>query len=285
LTLVRGILFVAPWAASFLFFTALPTFFVIFISLTDYNLLREPRWIGLANYVRLLSDPKFGRSILVTITYVGIAVPLKIAVALFVALLLRQKTRINQRLLIGLYVPSVVGGMVATALVWKYLFGSIGPASGLLRRLALSTAVSVTGSPRMALGVLVVYSVWQFGTAMLVFLAALRQIPKEQIEVAIIEGASRSQRLRYLLLPAITNALKFNVVVQIILAATAFNGAFLITSGGPLDSTLLLSLYMYRTTFPNLDVGYGSAMSVVLFVSLSLLVLAASRSLARLGDE
>ncbi|HUN48471.1 MAG TPA: sugar ABC transporter permease [Stellaceae bacterium] len=261
-----GYLFLLPWLLGFFGLTLGPALASLYLSFTDYDLVRSPHWVALENYVRIATaDPKFGAAMQVTFLYVGLAVPLKLAFALGVAMLLNRGIRGLPLYRALFYLPSLLGASVAIAVLWRQLFAG----DGLVNRLLAVFGIhgpSWISDPSYSLYTLVALSVWQFGSPMIVFLAGLRQIPKDVYEAAAIDGASPWRRFRSVTLPLLTPVLFFNLVVQTIDAFKAFTPAFIISSGtgGPIDSTLFYTLYLYQEAFAYFRMGYAAALAWIL---------------------
>lgn len=263
-----GYLFLAPWLIGFFGLTLGPALVSLYLSFTDYDLLSNPRWVGAANYVRIAtSDPKFSAAMHVTFLYVALAVPLKLAFALLVAMMLNRGLRGLPLYRAIFYLPSLIGASVAVAVLWRQLFAGDGLLNQALKLFGIH-GPSWISNPDTALYTLVALSVWQFGSPMIIFLAGLRQIPKDVYEAAEIDGASRNQQFWRITLPLLTPVLFFNVVVQTIDAFKAFTPAFIISggTGGPIDATLFYTLYLYQEAFAYFRMGYASALAWVLVV-------------------
>jgi multiple sugar transport system permease protein len=266
-----GYSLLAPWLFSFLFMYLLPMGLSVYYSFTDYNLLNIPTFIGLANYARMLTkDPLFWQSLKVTFTYVFVLVPLRLAFALFVAGLLNSKHRGLGLYRTAYYIPSIIGGSVAVSIVWKQIFGNNGVLMSLLNAFGVEQQSSLLGNPDTALLTIILMGVWQFGSSMLIFLAALKQIPQSLYESARIDGASRVQGFFRITLPMITPTIFFNLILQIINSFRVFNESKIITNGGPMNATLTYVLYLYRRAFNYFDMGYSSALAWVLIVIIAL---------------
>jgi multiple sugar transport system permease protein len=263
-----GYLFLAPWLIGFFGLTLGPALVSLYLSFTDYDLLSNPRWIGAANYVRIAtSDPKFSAAMHVTFIYVTLAVPLKLTFALLVAMILNRGLRGLPLYRAIFYLPSLIGASVAISVLWRQLFAGDGLLNQALKLVGIH-GPSWISNPDTALYTLVALSVWQFGSPMIVFLAGLRQIPKDVYEAAEIDGASRNQQFWRITLPLLTPVVFFNVVVQTIDAFKAFTPAFIISggTGGPIDATLFYTLYLYQEAFAYFRMGYASALAWVLVV-------------------
>lgn len=239
----------------------------LYISFTSYRIFSPPAWIGLDNYIRMLtSDPRIVRSVAVTLYYVAVSVPLKVGFALAVAFVLTRRAA-----LVGLYrsvyyLPSLIGGSVAVALVWKELFAIRGLVNTVLGALGLDEPIAWLGHPSYAIWTLISLTVWQFGSSMVIFAAGLKQIPESYYEAAQIDGASMWQQFFYITLPCLSPVILFNLIMQTIAGFQNFTQAFIITNGGPMDSTLFYALYLYNTAFNYFEMGYASALAWALLV-------------------
>ena len=255
-------LFLAPWFVGLALITAGPMVASLYLSFTDYNLLQAPSWIGWDNYERMFSDPRLLNSLQVTFTYVLVSVPLQLAAALGLALLLDKGLRGLAVYRSIYYLPSLLGGSVAIAILWRQVFG----ADGLLNQVLAIFGIEGQGwvsHPDYALGTLIALNVWTFGAPMIIFLAGLRQIPRMYYEAASIDGASRWRQFRSITVPMLTPIIFFNLVLQLINAFQSFTQAFVVSggTGGPADSTMFYTLYLYLKGFGSLEMGYASAMA------------------------
>ncbi len=264
-----GYVFLAPWLFGFFALTAGPMAASLYLSFTSFDLLQPPRWIGLANYERMFGDdPRFASALWVTIRYVVLSVPLKLAFALALAMLLDRGLRGLAFYRSILYLPSLLGGSVAIAVLWKQIFGYGGLINTALYDLFGIDGPSWISNPDYALETLVALRVWQFGSPMVIFLAGLRQIPNELYEAAAIDGANAWSKFWRVTLPLLAPVVFFNLVLQTIDAFKAFTPAFIISggTGGPVDSTLFYTLYLYQEGFGYFRMGYASALAWVLVV-------------------
>jgi multiple sugar transport system permease protein len=263
-----GYLFLIPWLLGILFFVGGPTIVSLFLSFTDFNLLSPPKWVGLENYIEMFTqDPRYFKSLGVTLTYVLVSVPLSLVCALALALLLNTKIKGIGLYRSVYYVPSLLGGSVAIAVLWRQLFGADGIVSHLLQFFGLP-ASSWISTPSLAIWTLILLHIWQFGSPMIIFLAGLKQVPRDLYEAAAVDGASRWRQFTKITLPLLTPVIFFNLVLQMINAFQAFTPAFVVSSGtgGPSDSTLFYTLYLYQQGFANFRMGYASAMGWVLLI-------------------
>lgn len=272
---VAGWVCAAPFVIGFLAFTLAPMAMSLWYSFTDYDVIGRPRFIGLANYVEMLThDGLFWQSLGVTMMFALVSVPLKLAFALAVALLLPRGTRLSGLWRAAFYLPSILGGSVAVAMLWRWMFATDGILNRTLRLFGIPASFAWLGDPRTAIWTLVALSVWQFGSAMLIFLAALGRIPRDVMEAANVDGAGRWSRFRHITLPLITPAIFFNLVMQLINGFLAFTQCYVITQGRPLNSTLFVMVHMYDETFSNYRAGYGAAMAWTMLVIVGALTLA-----------
>ncbi len=276
-----GYMFLTPWLLGFFVLTLYPMAQSLFYSFTQFDMLQSPKWVGLANYVKMFTgDATYIKSLKVTFTYVFLAVPLKLAFALIVAAVMNQKLR-----LIGLYrtvyyIPTLLGGSVAIAMLWKRLFSGDGAINTVLRSVFHANPPAWIAHPKYALYTLVLLTVWQFGSSMIIFLAGLKQIPDEYYEAASVDGAGRFTRFFRITIPCLSPVILFNLVMQMISAFQAFTQAFIISAGkgGPLDSTMFYTLYLYTKGFYYFEMGYASAMAWVLLLIIAALTVLIFRS-------
>jgi len=270
-----GLGYLAPYILGLMLFTMIPFGMSFYLSFTDYNLMSSPRWAGLQNYIDLFTDDRtFRRSLSVTLLYVAITVPLKLAFALFVAQILSYKMKGINLFRTAFYVPSILGGSIAIAVLWRYLFSQEGLVNMGIALIGLEP-VNWFGDPTNALITITLLRCWQFGSAMVIFLAALQSIDKSLYEAAAIDGANRIHSFLFITIPLITPVIFFNLIMQMVQAFQEFNGPYIITQGGPLKSTYLLPLYIYDEAFKKFNMGYASAIAWVLFVIIMVLTLVA----------
>ena len=263
-----GYLFLLPWLAGFLLLTLGPTLASLVLSFTNFDLIGTPRYVGTANYVRIFTaDAKFWTSLKVTFLYVALAVPFKLAFALAVAMMLNKGIRGLPVYRALFYLPSLLGASVAIAVLWRKIFAGDGLLNQVLGLVGIQ-GPSWISNPDTALYTLVALSIWQFGSPMIIFLAGLRQIPQDMYEAASLDGASPARQFWKITLPLLTPVLFFNAIVQTIDAFKAFTPAFIISegTGGPVDSTLFYTLYLYQEAFAYLRMGYASALAWVLVI-------------------
>ena len=280
---VRGSLagygFLLPWFIGFFGLTVGPALVSLYLSFTNFDLLTSPDWVGTSNYVRMLTaDPKFAAAMRVTLFFVLFSVPLKLAFALLVAVALNKGLKGISVYRAIFYLPSLLGGSVAIAVLWRQLFARDGLVNNALEVFGIN-GPSWISTPSTSLWTLVLLSVWQFGSPMIIFLAGLRQIPQDVYEAASLDGASRWRIFYKITLPLLTPVIFFNAIVQTIDAFKAFTPAFVISggTGGPINSTLFYTLYLYQEAFAYFRMGYASALAwfllgmIALFTAFSFL--------------
>jgi multiple sugar transport system permease protein len=269
---------ISPWLLGLVLFVLGPMLASLAFSLTRWDLLSPPRFIGLRNYERLLTgDPLFWQALKVTAVYTLFYVPIDLLGGLGLALLVNQKVRGISVFRTVFYLPSVLAG-VAYVVLWMWIFN---PQAGLIN--TLLRYVGIQGprwlaSPDWALPALLIMSLWGIGRSMVLFLAGLQDIPEQLYEAAEIDGANRWQGFWRITLPLLTPVIFFNLVLSIISTFQTFTSAFVATDGGPLDSTLFYVLYLYRQAFQFFNMGYASALAWVLFAIILVLTLLVVRS-------
>jgi multiple sugar transport system permease protein len=281
--------FLSPWLAGMLLMTLGPMIYSLYLSFTRFDLLTPPQWRGLDNYARMADDPRFLSSVWVTLKYVLVAVPGILIVSMLVALVLNMGMRFLAAYRAAFYLPSLIGASVAIAVLWRHIFGSEGVVNAVLDKVGIEGR-SWLGDPGTALYTLVLLSIWTFGSAMIIFLAGLRQIPKELHEAAAVDGAGPVRRFIHVTLPMLTPLIFFNVLLTTVNAFQAFTPAYVVSNGtgGPLDSTLFYTLYLYQRGFANLEMGYASAMAwtlVVVLGAFTAFMFATARYWVHYGDE
>ena len=279
---IAGYLFLLPWFVGLLVFSIGPIASSLYLSFTNYDLLGAPQWIGWQNYLAMFQDQQWRDAVRVTLIYVVLSVPLKLIFALGIALLLNRGLRGLGLYRAIYYVPSLLGGSVAIALLWQQIFDTDGLINRVLNAVGIHVSTSWISNPDTALYTLVILAVWQFGSPMLIFLAGLKQIPQEYYEAAATDGASRGKRFFAITLPLLTPLIFFNLILQMVGAFQAFTPAYVVSggTGGPLDSTLFYTLYIYQQGFGNLEMGYASAMAWILLLAVgtfSLIAFVSSR--------
>ena len=282
-----GYLYILPWIIGFLALQLIPLITSLGYSFTNLQLLGKPKFIGLANYAKLFKDPLFWQSLKVTFIYVLIAVPCKVGFALVIALILNQDLKGINFFRTLYYLPSILGGSVAISVLWRYLFMDNGIINNILGFLHLPQH-SWLGDPKLALGTIGLVTVWQFGSSMLIFLAGLKQIPTVLYEAAELDGSSKLRTFWNITLPSLSPIVLFNLIMQMNNAFQEFTPAFVITQGGPLNSTYLYGLLLYNQGFKFFKMGYASALSWILFAIIlffTSLTFKSSQSWVHYGDS
>jgi len=276
---IAGYICISPWVIGFLVFTAGAMGYSLGLSFFESDMLTGTRFVGFDNYVKLLNDSLFMKSLKVTSIYTFGTVPLRVALALLIALLLNQRIFLRGPLRTAYYLPSVVSG-VAVAILWFWL---LSPTKGLVNKV-----LSVFGIPgplwlyseTWALPALMIMSLWGVGGSMLIYLAGLQGIPTVLYEAAKIDGAGALSRFFRITLPMITPTIFFNLVMNIIGSYQVFTQALVATAGGPNNATLTMVLYLYRKGFQQFHFGYASAIAWVLFFIILVFTLLIVRSSA-----
>jgi multiple sugar transport system permease protein len=272
--------FLVPWLIGFFVLTLYPMIYSLYLSFTEFNILQPPKWVGLRNYVVMFSgntdflrDDRFLNSLLVTFRFVFISVPLKLVFALAVAMMMNNKLRLIPLYRTLYYIPTLLGGSVAIAVLWRRMFAGDGLINTIIMLVSDATPPSWISNPRYALYTLILLAIWQFGSPMIIFLAGLQQIPREYYEASSVDGAGKVRQFLTITLPCLSPIIFFNFIMQMISAFQTFTQAFIVSggSGGPLDSTMFYSLYLYIKGFGFSEMGYASAMAWVLLVIIAVL--------------
>jgi len=267
---VAAVIFVLPFVIGFLAFLVVPMAMSLYYSFTDFNILRDPSWIGLDNYRRMMGDDLLRSSLRATFYFAFASVPLRLIFALAIAMLLLRTTNMTGIYRAMYYLPSILGSSVAVAILWRRMFFVTGTVNSLLERVGLPSDFAWLGDPRTAIWTLILLAVWQFGSSMLIFLASLKQIPETYYEAARIDGASKLRIFVKITLPLLTPTIFFNLVMQTINGFLAFTQAFLITQGGPVGSTNFFAYYMYNHAFAWGNAGYAAALAWLMLVMLGM---------------
>ena len=287
---IAAFAFLLPWFGGLIIITIGPMLASLYLSFTDYSLLAAPEWVGLDNYRQMFfADARFWASLRVTFTYVFVSVPLQLAFALLLAMVLDKGLRGMSVYRAVYYLPSLLGSSVAIAILWRRIFGS----DGLVNQVMALFGVDIPGlvsHPDYALSTLIMLNVWTFGSPMIIFLAGLRQVPVMYYEAARVDGANPLQRFFRITIPMLTPIIFFNLILQTIGAFQTFTQAFIVSggTGGPADSTLFYTLYLYQEGFGRFNMGYASGMAWVLLTivaGLTAVNFLASRYWVFYGDE
>lgn len=267
---LMGYLVISPWLIGLFLFTLTPMVSSFVLAFTDYNGMSTPSFVGIQNFQRMITDARFWSALKATFSYVFMLVPARLGFALIVAMILCKNRKGIGFYRAAYYLPSLLGGSVAVAIMWKQMFGADGVINALLQKIGIDSTSSWIGNPDTAMAVLALLGVWQFGASMLIFIAGLKQIPASYYESATIDGASPFRKFMAITLPMLTPTIFFNLIMQTINAFKVFNEGYIITSGGPLDTTLFYALYTYEQSFQYFKMGYGSALAWVLLVIIGL---------------
>jgi multiple sugar transport system permease protein len=275
-----GYLFASPWILNLLLFTAFPVAAAVYYSFTEYSVLQPARWIGLDNYKEMLTaDPLFWKALFNTVYYVAFSIPLGLALALLLSMLLNQKVPLMAFFRSTFFLPTIVP-VVAASVVWAWILNpEFGLINDFLGRLGLYRPPWLT-SEVWSKPAFILMSLWGIGQTTIIFLAGLQAIPDHLYEAAEIDGANSFQKFSAITLPMLTPTIFFNLVVGMIAAFQIFTQVYIISEGGPLWSTLFYVYYLWRRAFQFFNMGYASALAVVLFIiimALTSLILATSK--------
>lgn len=270
-----GFILVLPWLIGFCIFKLYPFVSSLIYSFTDYDLFKGVQnVVGFQNYIDAFTKPKNIKALQVTFTYAFMTVPLKLIFALFIAYILNFRIKGVGLFRTAYYVPSILGGSVAIAVLWKALFKNDGVVNTILAMLGFES-INFLADKQWALFIICLLRVWQFGSAMVLFLAALKGVPEDLYEAASIDGATRGRQFISITIPLISPVIFYNLVTQLVQAFQEFNGPYIITNGGPRNATTLISLIVYNTAFKDYKVGMSSAMAWVMFVIVMVLTIIA----------
>lgn len=267
-----GYAFLSPWIIGFAVLTAFPMFYSLYLAFTDFHIIRGGEFVGLENFQRMFSDPRYLQSVGITTVYVLVGTPVKLAAALGVALFLNQRLRGVGFYRSVFYVPSLIGASVSIAIVWKALFVDEGIVDT-IQQLFGAPAGGWVGRPDMTMPMMILLTTWQFGAPMVIFLAGLKQVPAELYEAAQVDGAGPVRRFLSITLPMLSPVLFFNLLLETIHAFQVFSSAYIISNGtgGPAGSTNFYTLYLYTQGFVNSKLGYAAAMAWVLVLVVGLI--------------
>lgn len=270
-----GFILILPWLIGFCIFKLYPFVSSLVYSFTDYDLFKGVQnVVGFQNYIDAFTKPKNVKALQVTFTYAFMTVPLKLIFALFIAYILNFKIRGVGLFRTAYYVPSILGGSVAIAVLWKALFKNDGVINTILAMLGFES-INFLADKNWALFIICLLRVWQFGSAMVLFLAALKGVPEDLYEAASIDGATKGRQFLSITIPLISPVIFYNLVTQLVQAFQEFNGPYIITNGGPRNATTLISVIVYNTAFKDYKVGMSSAMAWVMFVIVMVLTVIA----------
>ena len=284
----QAYLYILPWILGFAILQLYPFVSSFIYSFTDYTVGAKATFQGLANYKKLFTqDKEFWNSLKVTILFALYTVPGKLIMALAVAMFLNRDLKGINLIRTLYYIPSLFGGSVAVALLWRLMFLDNGVINAILSALHLPV-IQWLGDTRYALRTICMLEIWQFGSSMVMFLAALKQVPRSLYEAAVIDGAGKVTRFFQITLPQISPIIFFNLINQTIQALQNFTSAQVITEGGPLKSTYVLGLKLYKEGFSYFKMGYASAISWVVFAAImifTLAIFASSKLWVHYADE
>lgn len=282
-----GFLYALPWLIGFLVFKGYPFLSSLYYSFTNMNLQKSEFVYTLQNYIHIFTDKKTMSVLFTTFKYAFMTVPFKLMVALFIAYILCFNIKGVNFFRTAYYIPSVLGGSIAVAVLWKALFQKQGVINNMLALIGIE-GVSWLGTPSTALLLICLLRVWQFGSAMVIFLAALKGVPRDLYEAASIDGAGKWKQFFSITIPMISPVIFYNLITQLNQAFQEFNGPYVITNGGPNGATTLIAMLIYNNAFTKFDMGMASAQAWVLFIivgSLSAVAFISQRKWVHYSDE
>lgn len=268
---LAGYIFISPWLIGFLLLTVWPIIQSFYLSFTEYSLLEAPTWTGMDNYTNIFkNDTDFTTSLKVTFIFVLFSVPLKLFFSLMVAIMLNKNVKGMNLYRTAIYFPSLIGGSIAVSALWRNMFNLNGYFNHVLAWFGIQGVGWIT-NPHTSLGTLILLNTWQFGSTMVIFLAGLKQIPGELYESASVDGATGIRKFFHITLPMLSPVMFFNLVLGIIGSFQMFTSAFIITQGGPINSTYMYALFLYDKAFKHYQMGYASALAWILLVIVALM--------------
>lgn len=270
---IAGYGFLTPWLVGFFGLTLVPMLYSLYLSFTRYNLFQPPEWIGFDNYIRMFTeDPNYTQSVKITLIYVLVGTPIKLAAALGVAMLLNYRDRGAGFFRSSFYAPSLIGASVSVAIVWRAMFSTDGPVDNSLSFFGLEIGGWV-GNVALVVPMMILLAVWQFGAPMVIFLAGLKQVPRELYEAADMDGAGPVKKFRSITMPMLSSVVFFNLLLELIGAFQVFSSAYIISngSGGPAGMTNFYTLYLYKRAFSDGQMGYASAMAWTLVIVVAII--------------
>ena len=277
-SLMTGLLFVSPWLLGFIIWTLYPLVSSIFYSFTRYDLVRPPIWIGLDNFKEIFTDdPRFWTVVYNTFFYVGISVPLGVIVAFLMASLLNTKLVLRSTFRAIFYVPSIVP-TVCSAMVWLFIFNNQYGVINNLLRASGQPIIPFLSSIEWAKPSLILISLWAQGTAVVIFLAALQDVPRSLYEAATVDGANAFHRFWHITIPMCSPIILYNLVMSFIGAFQTFLMPYLLTNGGPMASTEFYAMNLYRQAFEFFRMGKASALAWIMAVVVAILTAALFRT-------
>lgn len=261
-----GVIFTLPFIIGFLLFLIVPLGISLFYAFCDYGILTPAAFTGLNNFRNMMVDELFWKSLGITVFYSVVSVPLKLVFALLVAILFQKTTKATGLYRALYYLPSIIGGSVAVSILWKRMFATDGMVNQILHSFGVQTSIPWLGNANTAIWTLILLTVWQFGSSMLIFLSSLKQIPRTFYEASTVDGAGKWRQFTSITLPLLTPTIFFNLVMQMINGLLAFTQCFIITQGQPLNSTLFYMVHMYNQSFVHYNTGYGAALAWVMIL-------------------
>lgn len=269
-----GLLLITPFLAGFVLFTLYPFTSSFILGLTEYDGIRQSEFTGLENFKRMLSDSNLFNAAAVTLKYTAALVPIKLIFSLFTAVMLNIEIKGIGIYRTIFYIPSILGSNLAVVIMWQFLFTSDGLVNQLLEICGF-LPVSWYGDSVHSMWIIILLRLWEFGSAMIIFLNALRDIPSEYYDAAKVDGCGNIRSFFYITLPLLKNVIFLNLILQIIAAMQEFNAPYMITGGGPLKGTYTLGMLIYDEMFKYREMGYANALSWVMFTLISAVVSAA----------
>ncbi len=284
----QGYFFILPWLIGLAWFQLYPFMNSFYLSFTNKSVSDSVKFIGLGNFIRIFTtDPDFYAVVKATLKYVLIASPGKVLFALIIAMVLNADVKGINVFRTIYYLPSIFGGSIAISVIWRFLFENAGYVNLLLQKFGLAP-LKWFGSAKLAPFTIALVAIWQFGSSMVLFLAALKNVPKDLYDAAKVDGGGRVAVFFAVTLPMISPIILFNLVMQTINSFQEFTTPFVLTQGGPNKATLLFGMKLYREAFQNFNMGFASAYSWVLFailIAVTLLIFLTSRYWVFYGDE
>lgn len=270
---IEGYSFVGLFVVGFLAFTVIPIAASLVLSFTQYDILSPPKFVWFDNFIQMFTgDHQFWVSFGVTLFYVVVSVPLRLAFALAVAMLLQKTTKLTTFYRAAYYLPTIIGSSIAISVVWRQMFSANGLLNSIINKVFhTNIAISWIGGEKTAIWTLIILAIWQYGSSMLIFLSGLKQIPRELYEAADIDGATKISRFFRITLPMLTPVIFFNVIMQLIQGFMTFTQSYVITQGMPMDKTLFITVYVYRNSFTYYKMGYGCAIAWFLLVFIAVI--------------
>ena len=279
-----GLLLIMPFLLGFLLFTAYPFISSFLIGLTDYDGIRQINFVGTENYRRMLNDSDFLNAATVTLKYTAILVPMKLLFSLLTAIVLNMEIKGIGIYRTIFYIPSILGSNLAIVIMWQFLFTSDGLMNQLLEAVGLAS-IGWYGDSTASMGIIVLLRLWEFGSTMIIFLNALRDIPKEYYEAAKVDGCGKIRSFFAITIPLLKNVIFLNLVLQVIAAIQEFNAPYMITGGGPMKSTYTFGMLLYDEMFRYHEVGYAYALSLVMFMLIAAIVAVMSKITGRFRED